>query len=132
MEKEGLLSLFNNLKTITLLLFIILFVGCSKDAPELPQDYSSIDSEYRLSERDFSESMLQLSCNDIKDQLIELNKINEQNIEKISQTREYDQINAFIGAWFAVNKHTTTKAKIDAVYKQKDNLYKLQSYKKCN
>ncbi|RXI43646.1 hypothetical protein CRU99_06860 [Malaciobacter mytili] len=127
----------NLLSKIGLLIIILLLSGCAKNAPSLPKDYSSVDSKSKLSKDDFTSKLLQLDCQEIKVQLEQLDKINETNISKIKSTRVKDQTIGYISTvlfpplWFAIDNHTDEKSKIDEVYKQKDNLFKLQAYKKC-
>lgn len=127
----------NLLSKIGLLIIILLLSGCAKNAPSLPKDYSSVDSKSKLSKDDFTSKLLQLDCQEIKVQLEQLDKINETNISKIKSTRVKDQTLGYISTvlfpplWFAIDNHTDEKSKIDEVYKQKDNLFKLQAYKKC-
>lgn len=134
MQKVELLNL---LSKIGLFLLIFLLLGCAKSAPTLPKDYSSVDSKSKLSDEDFNSKLLQLNCEEIKVQLEQLDKINETNISKIKSTRVQNQTIGYISTvlfpplWFAIDNHTDEKAKIDELYKQKDNLFKLQAYKKC-
>ncbi|AXH15352.1 hypothetical protein CP985_08950 [Malaciobacter mytili LMG 24559] len=127
----------NLLSKVGLLIIILLLSGCAKNAPSLPKDYSSVDSKNKLSKDDFTSKLLQLDCQEIKVQLEQLDKINETNISKIKSTRVKDQTIGYISTvlfpplWFAIDNHTDEKSKIDEVYKQKDNLFKLQAYKKC-
>ncbi|MFV0562822.1 hypothetical protein [Malaciobacter mytili] len=127
----------NLLSKVGLLIIILLLSGCAKNAPSLPKDYSSVDSKSKLSKDDFTSKLLQLDCQEIKVQLEQLDKINETNISKIKSTRVKDQTIGYISTvlfpplWFAIDNHTDEKSKIDEVYKQKDNLFKLQAYKKC-
>ncbi len=127
----------NLLSKVSLFVIILLLSGCAKNAPSLPKDYSSVDSKNKLSNKDFTSKLLQLNCQEIKVQLEQLDKINETNISKIKSTRVKDQTIGYISTvlfpplWFAIDNHSDEKAKIQEVYKQKDNLFKLQAYKKC-
>ncbi len=129
----------NLLNKIVFLIFIALFLSsCAKNAPDLPKDYSSINSNEKIKETDFKKELLDFSCDDIIVQLQELDSFNEKNIDKIKSTRTQNQAIGYVSTllfpplWFAIENHSETKDKIDEVYKQKDMLYKLQKYKNCN
>ena len=129
----------NLLSKIAFTLFVVLFLNsCAKNAPSLPKDYGSVESSEKLTEEDFDKEFLKLTCKDISLQLMKLDSINKKNINKINSTRVEDQATGYVASvlfpplWFAIDKHSDTKDKIDEVYRQKDKLFKLQSYKKCD
>ncbi len=136
MVKVEQLNLLN--KIVFLLLITVFFNSCAKNAPDLPKDYSSINSNEKIQETDFEKELLILSCDEIIVQIKELNTFNEKNIDKINSTRTQNQAIGYVSTilfpplWFAIETHSETKDKIDEVYKQKDILYKLQKYKSCN
>jgi hypothetical protein len=117
--------------------FIFIFIGCSKEAPNLPNDYSSINKKEVLNSDNFNKELLELSCDDIKLQVVELNKIIDLNINEINSTRTENQTLGYFSLvifpplWFAINNHESEKDKIEEVYKQKDLLFKLESFKQC-
>lgn len=124
-------------KGVLILVCIVFFSSCSKEAPSLPQDYTSVDSQSSIDNTEFSTELIKLTCDDINLQLQALNKMNENNINAISKTRHKDQAVGYFASvffpplWLAIDTHEETKDKIAEVYKQKDNLYKLKVYKKC-
>ena len=126
-----------NNKLLVLILGVFL-LGCASRAPELPDDYSSMNKQVTLTRGDFSSELLELSCVDIQNQLKALDSLNESNVNRIKSSRSSDQTKGFVSAllfsllFFAIDNHADEKSKIEEVYRQKDILFKLKAYKNCN
>lgn len=135
MAKVGLLHLSNKIWALTLGLLVL--VACATHAPELPSDYGSVHTKQRLSIDDFDPKTAQLTCVEIKQELIKLNSIRAAQSHDIAQKRGSNQTIGYIGSMFflplvlATDSSVQTKEKISNIHKAKDKLYKLQAFKKC-
>jgi len=118
-------------------LFVLLLAGCSSSAPNLPQDYGTHNANKRISAENFTFEERQLSCSQINQELIALNRFEEVQLNEIQGKRKQNQVAGYFGSLFLfplvgtdnsnVAKHNLTK-----INQAKDKLYKLQVYKNCS
>jgi hypothetical protein len=136
MEKVGQLYLL--IKVLILFLFSFLVAGCSKNALELPHDYSSIDATEKLYVEDFDVKIARLSCSEINKELKILESANKANAQTIQNNRSKNQAATYIGsilflpAYLGLDNDSNAKEKIDTINNAKDELYKLQILKNCS
>lgn len=126
------------IKVFILFLFSFLVTGCSKNALELPHDYSSIDATEKLYVEDFDIKIAKLSCSEIDKELKILENANKANAQTIKNNRSKNQAAAYIGsvlflpAYLELDNDSNAKEKIDTINNAKDELYKLQILKNCS
>lgn len=136
MEKVEQLHL--SIKLFMLFLFSFLVAGCSKNALELPNDYSSIDASEKLHVEDFDVKIARLSCLEIDNELKILEIANKSNTQTITNNRSKNQAATYIGsilflpAYLGLENDSNAKEKIDTINNAKDELYKLQILKNCS
>lgn len=133
------MPLLSWIKTATVLpVAILFFSACAGGARELPQDYSSVNTKKRLSLGDFEPASAQLTCREISKELEELEQALAPHNAQIQSKRNQNQVATYIGATFflpallATDNDAETKTKIENINKAKDEMYKLQAYKKCS
>ena len=135
MGKEEQLNLSN--KLIVGIIVHLSLAACATNAPELPPDYSSVHSQQRVSIDEFDTVTANLTCEQIRSELEELNSEHATKTHEISEKRGSNQTIGYIGSVFflpivlASDSNVQAKEKITNIHRAKDKLYKLQSLKKC-
>ena len=129
------MHLLNKLISCSVVFFTL--VACATNAPELPPDYSSVDTKQRLNIDEFDTETAELTCEQIRAELKELNSEHATEARDITQKRGSNQTIGYIGSVFflpivlASDSSVQAKEKIANIHRAKDKLYKLQSFKKC-
>lgn len=139
MVKGEQLNLLNKI-LFSLVIISICFIGCAKEAPNLPKDYSSLNTKNKLSKNDFTSEELKLSCEEISERLKKLNSLNNYYQSKTkNEIRQVAQVITIYGAppkhsfplLLPANTNSELNFKIAQTYRQSDILYKLQIFKNC-
>lgn len=114
-----------------------LLSGCATSARNLPEDYSSIDAKQRIHLQAFDVKTSDLSCMQIEVELKLLESETALQAHNISAKRKQNEAISYVGVLFflpvllVTDSNTEANEKIESISKAKDELYKLQAFKKC-
>ncbi len=124
-------------KFLLIIVFLLALYGCATSAPDLPPDYGSVHSKHRLSVDDFDPETANLTCEEIKQELVELNSEHVIQSQEIGDKRDSNQTIGFFGslfflpAYLATDSSAQANEKITNLHFAKDKLYKAQVFKQC-
>ena len=127
---------WSSLNKLASLAVVVLVLGaCAGSAPELPEDYSSVDTDTPSSLDSFGEDAA-LSCDTINDQIAEIDVLMKELNAAIVADRDADQ-SVFLGSIFflpvllAADSHDDEKATLNGLQARRDQLIALRGAKDC-
>lgn len=124
-------------KAAALLVLGITAAGCFRPVPDLPPDYGSVNSRLKLSEKDFSESDLAMTCPEIEEEVASLSRLNRLAEAEIESDRTQNQVAGYFAALFvlpiaAVDTNEKQVDLLNANQERLDALVKLKRFKSCD
>lgn len=122
---------------LTAVLLAGLLAGCTRGAPDLPPDTSSVNAERQLSEADFSSEDLSLTCADLYREQDAIAAEAETYNASIEGNRQKNQVAGYIAgvvflpAIVATEHNDAEKADLDRLQERFDLVQGLKRIKNC-
>lgn len=119
-------------------LVCLIAAGCARNAPELPQDRSSVNAVNGLTKHDFLERDLAMDCAAIVSENKSIRAEADKYNATIQGNRQNNQVAGYIAgvlflpAALATEQNTAEKARLDKLQHRFDTLQKLKRFRSCS
>ncbi len=126
-------------KTLPALFFAsLLLMGCARNAPELPNEYSSTGVHLSASYEKLPDRVKAADCSMLAQELIALDNSDQEHEDRIHSNREKNQVAGYVGAvlfppvFLAIDNDDVAKDNLTRNQEKRDQIFIAQKMKNCS